>query len=124
MSTTDQIEQAAHDLGRMIASHPSATEYDAASKALSDDRDAERLLNDFNRHLTALSEKQQKGEPTEVDDKRKLQELQQSVAMNVNVGRMQKAQMDYADLLRKVTEIITGESQPADAPPGRPQAGQ
>jgi len=120
MATTDQIDQAARDLGKLIAEHPAAAEFDAASKALAEDAEAEQLINDFNSQLQTLTQKQRQGQTIEVDEKRKLQELQNAVASNPLITRVQKAQMDYADLLRRVTDTITRQSQPEHTPPTGP----
>lgn len=106
------ILDAADTLGRLIADHDATKKLDALIKQLDGDTDAQRLMNDLNRHNQTLAEKQSKGEPIEVDDKRKLTELQQAVAMNPVLSQLQMAQMDYVDLMRKVDERIGGVGKP------------
>ncbi len=121
MATTDpQIEAKAKELGRLIAEHPATSAYAAASEALQQDTDAERLLNEFNGHVTQLAQKQQQGQPIEVDDKKKLQAYQAALASNIHVSRFQKAQMDYTDLVRRAVQTLTSEAQPEGAGPAEP----
>ena len=108
MSDEQAILDAADTLGKLVGDHPATQKLEGLLKQLDADTDAQRLMNDLNRHNQALAEKQAKGEPIEVDDKRKLQELQQNVAMSAILRDLQMAQMDYVDLMRKVDERIGG----------------
>ncbi len=115
MATTQEIMDAAHKLGKMLADHEAVKGVDGSVKALQSDLDAQRLLNDFNRHVNALGEKESRGLPIEVEDKRRLEQLQSSLATNLTVRRFQMAQMDYLDLRRKIDEAIDDELAPAGA---------
>ena len=107
MATTQEIISAAEALGKLIARHDATVKFEAAVKKLRDDAEAQRALNDFNRHMAALSEKESKGEPIEVEDKRKLERLQEAVIGNEVLRTFQMVQMDYLDLMRKVDEAIS-----------------
>lgn len=74
------------------------------------------MLNDYNRLLQALAQKEAGGRPIEVEDKRKLEQLQGAVVRNPVLRDLQVAQMDYVDLLRQVDELIQGGA--PDAAPG------
>jgi len=110
MADTTKIQQAAKDLGKMIAEHEVGAEYQAATKAFNDDVEAQRLINDFSRALQELGQKQAQQQPIEVADKKKLEDIQTQVAMNLQVRRMQTAQMNYLDLIRETVNTITEES--------------
>ncbi len=110
MPTTQEIEQAAKDLGKLVGDHAAAQRFDDAAKALDNDIEAQRLLTDFNRAIQEVAQKQAQQKPIEVADKKKLEDLQTQVAMNLKVRAMQQAQMDYVDLLRKVVTTITTEA--------------
>ena len=115
MPDTPDVLAAAEQLGRLIAQHPATLKLEGLLKTLDDDTEAQRLMNDLNRQRQALAEKQAKGDPIEVEDKRRLESLQQSVAASPVLRDLQMAQMDYVDLMRKVDEKI--------APPINPSAG-
>src|ERR1043165_2883768 len=108
MATTDEIIAKAKELGKLIASHPAAAKFEETVRKLQADVDAQRALNDFNRHLQKIGEKEQAGRPIEVEDKRQLEKLQNAVIRNPLLGAFQMAQMDYLDLMRKVDEAMSG----------------
>ncbi len=109
MANTQEILKAATDLGKLIASHEAAKKVEGAIGKLQADVEAQRLLNDFNRAVQAVSEKEAQGKPIEVADKHKLQELQNKVVKNAVLRDFQLAQMDYLDLMRKVDEAMSGQ---------------
>ena len=115
MATTEQIIDAAGELGKMIGAHETAKRLETIAKKLEADVEAQRVLNDHNRHLQTLAEKEQAGKPIEVEDKRKLEQLQNQVAQNSLLREVQMVQMDYLDLMRRVEAAMV--SRP-DVPSG------
>ena len=114
MADTDAILKKARELGEMISGHEAAKKLEAVLKRLEQDDEAQRVLTDYNRHLQTLAEKQQQGQPIEVEDKQKLEKLQKQVVTSPVLGDFQAAQMDYVDLMRRVDQALTGET-PASA---------
>jgi len=135
MPTTEEILTAAEKVGRMVADHAATQKLESALKALEKDPDAQQSVQAFNQHLQALAQKEASGKPIEVEDKRKLETLQQAVVTNIHLRNFQLAQMDYVDLLRKIDEKIGGSAHDAlptaggggaaagGAPMGTPGAG-
>ncbi len=117
MATTQDILNAARDLGKLIATHEAARKFDESIRKLQGDVEAQRVLNDYNRQVAKLGEKEAGGKPIEVEDKRQLQNLQGAVMRNPTLRDFQLAQMDYVDLMRKVDEAMSGEAEPAAAAP-------
>ncbi|MCC6906434.1 MAG: YlbF family regulator [Phycisphaerales bacterium] len=118
MADTPQIIEAATRLGRLLAEHPAVARYRELLKAVRKDTDAQRLLADYSRHMDAISEKEQAGQPIEVQDKHKLADLQSRVAMHPQLREMQMAQMDYVDLMRKVDEAMASAGEVGETPAG------
>ena len=108
MATTQDILDAAKSLGKLISTHPAAKRMDDLMKKLQSDREAQRALTDFNRHMQMLSQKEQMGQPIEVEDKRKMDQFQSAVAANLVLRELQMAQMDYLDLMRQVDDLVSG----------------
>lgn len=108
MSSTEEILRQARDLGRLIANHEASKKLEGAISRLHKDVDAERVLNDYNRIVAKLAQKEMEGRPIEVEDKRHLERLQRQVASNLLLRELQVAQMDYLDLMRRVDEAMTG----------------
>ncbi|MAE60567.1 MAG: hypothetical protein CMJ49_04320 [Planctomycetaceae bacterium] len=121
MSTTEQIEQAATELGRLIADHPHAKAMADAQAQLEADPEARQLITDLNRQAQVLGEKQQNQQPIEVEDKKKMEAIQNQVAANPLIGRLQVVQMDYLDLMRRANQAIDQAS--GDAVGGPPANG-
>lgn len=121
MATTSEILNAARDLGKLIRTHDAAAKFEKTVEALQKDVEAQRVLSDYNRHLNSLAEKEAHGRAIEVEDKRKLEQLQQKVIMNPLLQKFQMAQMDYLDLMRKVDEAMTGDME-GTMPQGGPAA--
>ena len=113
MATTQEILSAATDLGKLIATHPAAVKFEDTVKKLQDDTEAQRLMTDLNRHMEKLGEKESKGQPIEVADKKTLEELQHKVMAHSLLSQFQMVQMDYLDLMRQVDQIISGGGQEA-----------
>lgn len=117
--TTEDLLKRAHELGDLIAEHPTAKKLEDVLRRLQADVEAQRAMNDYNRHLQALGDKEAQGRPIEVADKKKLEQLQNAVIKNAVLRDFQVAQMDYLDLMRRVDEAIQGgPAQPAGAPAG------
>lgn len=115
-SDQDILDQAAK-LGELIAEHDAAKKMDAAAKAFDSDVASQRALTDYQRFAQSLQTKAQQGQPIEVADKQKLEQLQQAVVTNPLLANMQRAEMNYLDLLRKVDGAIVS----AGGAPSQPQ---
>lgn len=122
MATTQEILDAATQLGKMVGTHEVSAKLERAVKALQEDVEAQRLLSDYHRHLDKIGQKEAKGQPIEVEDKRRLEQLQKAVASSGLLREFQIRQMDFLDLMRQVDEAIMGPSQAAVATgvPGTP----
>lgn len=114
MATTQEILTAAKDLGKLIAKHQAVVQLEKLTSQLQADVEAQRLLTDLNRHLQALGEKEAAGQPIEVADKHKLDDLQKKVISHPLLGQLQMTQMDYLDLMRQVDDAIS--PAPGNAP--------
>lgn len=106
MPDTTHILEAARKLGAMIAEHPTVRKYGEILDAIRNDVEAQRLLADYSRQIDLIGEKESQGRPIEVEDKRRLSDLQARVAMHPKLRDMQIAQMDYVDLMRRVDEAM------------------
>ncbi len=108
MASEKEILEQATKLGEMLASHEAFKKLTSATTAFENDVASQRVFADYQRFAQTLQHKAQQGQPIEVGDKRKLEELQQAVITNPLLANMQRAEMDYVDLLRKVDGAIVG----------------
>jgi cell fate (sporulation/competence/biofilm development) regulator YlbF (YheA/YmcA/DUF963 family) len=112
MATTEEIISKAEELGKMIANHNAAQQIEKVAQKLEKDIEAQRALNDYNRCIAKIGERESQGKPIEVEDKRILEKLQQQVIMNPLLREFQVAQMDYVDLMRRVDEAMMSRGEP------------
>jgi len=103
---TQSILDAAEKIGLMVKEHPSFERYRSAAKAVSEDADAGRLVTEFNRQLETLMRQEQAGMPVSDVQHQQLESLQQRIASHLKMKAMHLAQVDFYDLLRKVTQTI------------------
>jgi len=115
MASTDEIMKQATKLGELIAEHETSRRLEKAVAGLQADLEAQRAMTDLNRYAQSLETKARSGQPIEVAEKRKLETLESAVVANPLLVGLQRAQMDYVDLLRQVDGAITGKAPDADA---------
>lgn len=115
---TQQILQAAEKLGQMLKDHPAVERFKSAQKAVADDAEASRLLAEFDRGLEALGRQEQQGRPATDAQKMQLEALQSKIVSHIKIKNLNMAQMEFVDLLRKISQ--TYQRPLSDAPPATP----
>ena len=103
---TDQIIQEAEKLGQLVAQHPAVARYKQAQKAVAEDPEAGRLLADFDRQLETLGRQEQSGMPVTDAQRIGLESLQSRIISHIKIKALNMAQVEFVDLLRKVTQTI------------------
>lgn len=106
MPDTQEILDAAENVGKMVAQHPAVERYRQAQKSLTEDPDAARLLNDFNRQIMTLSRQEEAGMPVTDAQRHQLEALQAQLASHLKVKNLNLAQVEFMDLLRRVSDSI------------------
>lgn len=106
MAETSEILDAASKLGDLIATHSAVGKYKDAQKAVSTDPEAGRLLAEFERELMNLSRQESQGLPVSEPQQLKLQQLQARIVSNLRIKALNIAEVDFYDLLRKVTQTM------------------
>lgn len=107
MANEKDILEQATKLGELIAEHEATQKLESAAKAFEADAASQQALSEYQRFAQTLQQKAQQGGAIEVEDKQKLEQMQQAVIANPLLANMQRAEMDYLDLLRKVDGAIT-----------------
>jgi cell fate (sporulation/competence/biofilm development) regulator YlbF (YheA/YmcA/DUF963 family) len=113
---TQQIIAEAEKLGQLVAQHPAVAKYKAAQKSVADDPDAGRLLAEFDKQLDTLGRQEQTGMPVTDAQRSQLESLQTRIVSNIKVKALNLAQVEFIDLLRRVTQTI--QRPLADVEPG------
>lgn len=104
MSTAPDQEllEQARALGRKLASHERIRAFLAARDAIGRDTDAQRAMADYQRQAEHLDRLAYEGKPIEVADKRKLTELERTLAANTVVKEFMRRQADQLELMHQV----------------------
>jgi cell fate (sporulation/competence/biofilm development) regulator YlbF (YheA/YmcA/DUF963 family) len=103
---TQQIMDEAEKLGRLVAQHPAIDSYRKAQRAIAEDPDASRSLAEFDRQLENLARQEQTGMGITDAQRQQLESLQSRIVSNIKVKALNMAQVEFMDLLRKVTQTI------------------
>ena len=103
---TQQILDQAKALGELMAQHPSVSKYKEAQRLVAADPDAGRLLMDFEKELEQLSRQEQSGLPVSEQAQMKLQSMQAQIASHIKIKALNMAQVEFMDLMRKVTQTL------------------
>ncbi len=99
-----EIMSAAEKLGQLVASHPAVEKFKVAQKSVSDDPDASRLMGEFGRQIEALARQQQSGMRATDAQRQQLEALQTQIASHLKVKAFNIAEVDFTDLLRRVSQ--------------------
>ena len=103
---TKQIMDMAEQLGKLASQHPAVDAYKQAQKGLAEDADAGRLLNEFNRQIMNLSRQEESGMPVSDAHRHQLEMLQTQLASHIKVQALNRAQVEFVDILRRVSDTI------------------
>lgn len=95
------IELAAR-LGKAIAESPQAAKLRAAKAELDKNADLSATLKDYSAQADKVAGLEEENKPVEVDDKHRLQELQDKLISNEVFKRYTAAQVEYVDLMQKI----------------------
>jgi cell fate (sporulation/competence/biofilm development) regulator YlbF (YheA/YmcA/DUF963 family) len=105
-SDTQAILDEAEKIGQLVKDHPSFERYRSAAKSVSEDPEAGRLVADFNRTLETLLRQEQSGMPVTDAQHQTLESLQQRIAQHIKMKALHMAQVEFYDLMRKITQTI------------------
>jgi len=113
---TQQIMDEASKLGDIVAQHPAVARYKDARAAIEKDPDATRLLAEFDRQLESLGRQQQSGMPVTDAQQQALEALQTKIVSHLKIKALNLAQVEFVDLLRRITQTIQGRLNLQEAP--------
>ena len=103
---TDQLIAEAEKLGQLVAQHPAVARYKDAQKAIENDPEATRLMAEFNRQMDALERQMQSGINVTDAQRQGIEVLQGRIVSHLKIKALNLAQVEFVDLLRKITQTI------------------
>jgi cell fate (sporulation/competence/biofilm development) regulator YlbF (YheA/YmcA/DUF963 family) len=113
---TQQIMDEATKLGDLVATHPAIARFKDAKRAVDQDPDANRLLAEFDRQIEALGRQQQQGLPVTDAQQQALEALQTRIVSHLKIKALNLAQVEFVDILRRITQTIQGRLSLQEAP--------
>jgi len=102
----EKILHLAEQLGESLAQAEPTVKLKAAREALKKEPQVSELLEQYHQQVRKMAELEQQQEPVELDDKHKLQQLEDKLLGSEAFKKFTAAQVDYVDLLRKVNAAI------------------
>ena len=103
-SDMNAILSAAEKLGALVADHPVIARYKEAQKSVTQDAEASRLMGEFGKQIETLARQEQTGQPITDAQRQQLESLQTRIASNLKVKAMNLAEVEFTDLLRRVSQ--------------------
>ena len=100
------ITELADRLGKAIAASPEAAAMRVAQEQLNAHQEVKQLLTDFREQSARVGRLESEQKPVEVEDKHKLQELEDRLLAEDVFKKFTAAQVDYVDLMRQVNEAL------------------
>jgi cell fate (sporulation/competence/biofilm development) regulator YlbF (YheA/YmcA/DUF963 family) len=111
---TQQIMDEATKVGQLVAQHPAIARYKDARRAVDQDPEASRMLAELDRQIENLTRQSQAGMPPTDAQQQQLEALQGRIVSHIKIKALNLAQVEFVDLLRKVSQTI--QRQVADNP--------
>ena len=106
MPDTADILAKARALGEALAAHPAVEAHFAAQRAARADSEAQQFLRDYQAQLARIRQRETELKPVEVEDKRKLKDLEARMAGCASLKKLMRTQADYVALMSQVNTAI------------------
>ena len=101
-----EIMQMAEELGRAISRSPQAAAFRRARQTLEADSEISETLKQYDEQARKIAQLEVENKPVEVDDKHKLQALQNKLTASDLFKKYTATQLEYVDLMRQVNEAL------------------
>ena len=101
---TSELMAAAEKLGQLVSQHPAIQKYKDAQRSVAQDAEASRLMGDFGKQIENLARQEQTGMGITDAQRMQLESLQTRIASNLKVKALNIAEVEFTDLLRKVSQ--------------------
>ncbi len=102
----EDVIQKADDLAQAIRSSERFETMRTAQETLDKDEEAQNLIGEFQAAQALIAEKENADKPIEVEDKRRMSDLQQKVGSNENLQAFLRAQADFYEMMNRVNQSI------------------
>jgi cell fate (sporulation/competence/biofilm development) regulator YlbF (YheA/YmcA/DUF963 family) len=102
----EQLVELARRLGRQMAGHERTTKMKEAQKAVNEDEEAKKLIEEYQKQALKIEELEEANKPIEVEDKHKLRDIEQKLSLHPKLRELTRRQVDFIEMTRKVKQAI------------------
>ena len=102
----EQLIEMAKRLGRQIADHERTVLLKKAQKEVDQDPQAEKLVMEYQKQAEKIQQLEREQRPIEVEDKRKLKDIESKIAENDHLKEITLRQMNFVEMMRKIKQTI------------------
>ena len=110
----EQLIEKAEQLGRALAEHERFKALMVARDVVTADEAARKLMTDYETQVEKMQQLTLANKPIEVDDKRKLADLEKKVAADEKIKELTKAQMEFSELMNRMNRAIFSKISPQE----------
>ena len=107
----EELIALARQLGQQISAHERTQQLKQVQKKVDADGEAAKLVQAYQEQMQHLADLERRNKPIEVDDKRKLRDLEEKIAAHPTLGELTRRQVDFVEMMRKIKDAIDGELQ-------------
>lgn len=101
-----KLIELAQKVGQQLARHDRTQSLKKAQQLVADDPQANTLVEEYHKQINKIAELERQNKPIEVDDKHKLQEIEEKIKANSALGELTRRQADFMELMQKVKHAI------------------
>lgn len=108
----EDLVKMAEQLGQKMAQNDRAKLLWEAQKAVNEDQDALKLLENYQKIAEKIQNLERQQQPIEVEDKRALREAEEKISMNEKLKELTRRQVDFVEMTHKVKKAIDDQLRP------------
>lgn len=106
MPDIEELVKKASELGKALAAHPAVQAHFAAQRAVRQNKETQKLLQDYHAQLDRIRQLEDEQKPVEVSDKHLLKEYEGRMAGNEALKTLMRTQADYMAVMTRVNQAM------------------
>ncbi len=106
MPEIEDLVKKATELGKALAAHPAVLAHFAAQRAVRQNEETQKLLQDHHAQLDRIRQLEAEQKPVEVSDKHQLKDCESQMASNEALKTLMRTQADYMAVMTRVNQAM------------------
>jgi len=104
----EEIIKLAESLGSAISASPVFAELKRLELEVRRDSELSKLTEEYQVQMRRIADLEKNQQPVEVEDKKKMQSIRESIQSDEKIQQLLKVQTEYASLMSRINNAITG----------------